>query len=122
MKVYDNGDHTCLVWLPAGVDGCKVTQWFVPTSDAQDPEYARNLINAAQDGSPNYNAGLYLRGVVNQPIPGLTGPATDAKSGSHLSAALDPSTVGNPVSLYSSGNQPPQRLTHEATEYQGNIS
>lgn len=32
------------------VDGCKVTPWCVPTSDAQDLEFARGLINSAKDG------------------------------------------------------------------------
>ena len=94
------------------VDNCSITQWFAPTSDAQDLEYARKLINAAQDGilflffnpgvfagtdkpakqwtllqnillrhhadSPNFDAGLYMRGVVNQEVAGLTSPATSA--------------------------------------------
>jgi phosphatidylserine/phosphatidylglycerophosphate/cardiolipin synthase-like enzyme len=130
------------------VDSCRITQWFAPTSDAQDLEYARQLINAAQDGilflffnpgafvsadkpakkwtllqnilfrhqadSPNYNPGLYMRGIVNQQIPGLTSPATESGGGSQMSAALDPSVSDNPVSLFNSGNKPPQRLTHEA--------
>ena len=32
------------------VDGCNVTPWHVPTSKAQDLDYARKLINAAKDG------------------------------------------------------------------------
>jgi len=32
------------------VDGCSVTPWHVPTSQAQDLDYARKLINAAKDG------------------------------------------------------------------------
>ncbi len=32
------------------VDGCSVTPWHVPTSHAQDLDYARKLINAAKEG------------------------------------------------------------------------
>lgn len=32
------------------VDGGTITQWFVPTTDAQDLEFARKLISAAKDG------------------------------------------------------------------------
>jgi len=32
------------------VDGCKITPWCVPTSDAQDLTYARQLISAAKEG------------------------------------------------------------------------
>jgi phosphatidylserine/phosphatidylglycerophosphate/cardiolipin synthase-like enzyme len=42
-----NGNSTSQTFQ---VDGCKVTPWFVKTSAAQDLEYARNLINAVQDG------------------------------------------------------------------------
>jgi hypothetical protein len=129
------------------VDGCDITQWFAPTSGAQDLEYARKLINAATDGilflffnpgafvsadqplkwtllqnilvrhqagSPNYDAGLYMRGVVNQEIAGLTSPAADATAGASKHATLDPSAVANPVTLFSGGDRPPQRLTHES--------
>lgn len=130
------------------IDGCRVTQWFAPTSDGQDLEFARQLINAAKDGimflffnpgafcgpdkpvtqwtllqnilvrhhddSPVYNPALYMRGVVNQEIAGLTSPppATAAASPKHM--ALDPTVADNPVTLFSGGNKPPQRLTHES--------
>jgi PLD-like domain len=129
------------------VDGGRITQWFAPTSGAQDLDYARGLINAATDGilflffnpgafvspdeptkwtllqnilvrhqadSPNYAPGLYMRGVVNQEIAGLTSPATDSKSGASKHAALDPSAVNNPVTLFSGGDRTPQRLTRES--------
>jgi phosphatidylserine/phosphatidylglycerophosphate/cardiolipin synthase-like enzyme len=32
------------------VDGASITQWFAPTTAGQDLDYARTLINAAQDG------------------------------------------------------------------------
>jgi phosphatidylserine/phosphatidylglycerophosphate/cardiolipin synthase-like enzyme len=133
------------------VDGGKITQWFAPTSDAQDLEYARGLINAAQQGilflffnpgkfepadtpkqwtllqnilarhqtgSPNDNPALYVRGVVNQEIAGLTTeskdePETPAKSEARKRAIQDPSSTANPVTLFG-GNQPPQRLSYDA--------
>jgi len=130
------------------VDGGTITQWFAPTSGAQDLEYARKLINAAQEGilflffnpgafappdkpviqwtllqnvlarhqadSANYNPGLYMRGVVNQEIAGLTSPAAEATKGASKHATLDPTVVDNPVTLFTRGDQPPQRLTHES--------
>lgn len=130
------------------VDGGTITQWFAPTNGAVDLEYARKLINAAQDGimflffnpgafaapdkpalqwtllqnilvrhqagTPNFNGGLYVRGVVNQTIPGLTSPADASPAGAAKTAVLDPTAVANPVTLFSGGNRPPQRLTHES--------
>ena len=129
------------------VDGCRITQWFAPTSGGQDLAYARGLIDAAEDGimflffnpgafvaadqpnkwtllqnilarhqqgTPNFNAGLYMRGVVNQEIAGLTGPAAEGADATDKGARLDPSAVDNPVTLFSGGDRPPQRLTREA--------
>ena len=129
------------------VDGCRITQWFAPTGGAEDLEYARQLINAAEDGilflffnpgafvspdeptkwtllqnilvrhqadSPHYDPGLYMRGVVNQEIAGLTSPATEPTSVASKHAPLDPSVVSNPVTLFRGGDRSPQRLTHEA--------
>ena len=130
------------------IDGCRITQWFAPTSDAQDLEYARKLINAAQEGilflffnpgafvsadkpakewtllqnilvrhhadSPNYNAGLYLRGVVNQEIAGLTKSIGASNDQSPIKPALDPSVNNTPVLLFNGGDESPTRLTHES--------
>ena len=127
------------------VDGCKITQWFAPTSDAQDLEYARradqcgltdgimflffnpgafvdpeeplkwtllqNILRAPQAGTPNFDGGLYIRGVVNQEIPGLTSPAKDASAGKQ--ALHDPTAVSNPVTLFS-GRRRPQKLTRDS--------
>ncbi len=126
------------------VDGGTITQWFVPTTDAQDLEFARKLISAAKDGilflffnpgqfvSPDqpkkwtllqniltrhqqgaadYNPDLYIRGVVNQEIPNLTTESTTAPA---KHAVLDPSQPANPVTLFSGGDQPPQRLRYDA--------
>ncbi len=126
------------------VDGGRITQWFAPTSGAQDLDYARQLINAAQEGilflffnpgafvgddkpatkwtllqnilfrhhegTANFNGGLYIRGVVNQEIANLTTESTGDPS---RQAALDPSSA-TPVTLFSGGDQPPQRLGYES--------
>jgi hypothetical protein len=122
------------------VDGGRITQWFVPTTDAQDLEFARQLINAAKEGilflffnpggfvsadkpkqwtllqnilardPPGVNSGLYIRGVVNQEIPGLT---TESKTGPDKDAVLDPSQPA-PVKLFNGGKNSPQAIHHEA--------
>ncbi|HEX3148209.1 MAG TPA: phospholipase D-like domain-containing protein [Gemmataceae bacterium] len=130
------------------IDGGRLTQWFAPTSDGQDLEFARTLINGAKDGimflffnpggfagpdkppmqwtllqnilvrhqpnSPVYDPSLYMRGVVNQEIAGLTSPLPADTPGSPKHMALDPTVADNPVTLFSGGNKPPQRLTHES--------
>jgi len=126
------------------VDGGRITQWFVPTSGAQDLVYARKLISSAKEGilflffnpgqfvsadqptkwtllqnilvrhhedSPDFNPALYIRGVVNQEIPNLT---TESTSKPKKHAILDPATPANPVTLFSGGNKPPQRLRYDA--------
>jgi PLD-like domain len=103
------------------VDGGMITQWFAPTDKGEDLDYARQLINSAeqgilflffnpgvfepedkpeqwtllqnilarhQQGAPNYKPTLYIHGVVNQEIAGLTTEGT-GKPSKH--AALDPS-------------------------------
>jgi phosphatidylserine/phosphatidylglycerophosphate/cardiolipin synthase-like enzyme len=126
------------------VDGGRITQWFAPTSAAQDLDFARQLINGAKDGilflffnpgkfvpddqppqkwtllqnilsrhhqgTANFNGGLYIRGVVNQEIDGLT---NDSAGKASNQAALDP-TSGAPVTLFNGGSNPPQRLGLES--------
>jgi phosphatidylserine/phosphatidylglycerophosphate/cardiolipin synthase-like enzyme len=125
------------------VDGGTITQWFAPTDKGEDLDYARQLINGAeqgilflffnpgvfepedkpeqwtllqnilarhQQGAPNYSPGLYIHGVVNQEIAGLTTEGA-AKLSKH--AALDPSNP-SPVKLYAGGNTAPTPLTYES--------
>ncbi len=130
------------------VDGCSITPWCVPTSNAQDLDYARKLISAAREGilflffnpgvfepstapqkwtllqniltrhqlgAPDYDAGLYIRGVVNQEIPELTeaaGLANKKNAGKVPAPVLDPNQP-TPVTLYTSGNKPPQVFGHD---------
>jgi phosphatidylserine/phosphatidylglycerophosphate/cardiolipin synthase-like enzyme len=125
------------------VDGGSITQWFAPTDKGEDLDYARKLINGAQEGilflffnpgafepdddperwtllqnilarhqqgSPNYDADLYIHGVVNQEIPGLTteGPEKPSKH-----AAGDP-TNPSPVKLYDGGKTAPIPVPYES--------
>jgi phosphatidylserine/phosphatidylglycerophosphate/cardiolipin synthase-like enzyme len=125
------------------VDGT-ITQWFAPTGGGQDLDYARQLINGAQQGilflffnpgafepdnepelwtllqnilvrhekgTPNYNPALYIRGVVNQEIAGLT--TEDPTKKPKKAAALD-STNSAPVTLYDGGKNPPQQISYES--------
>ncbi|HMG78397.1 MAG TPA: phospholipase D-like domain-containing protein [Xanthobacteraceae bacterium] len=126
------------------VDGATITQWFAPTDKGEDLDFARQLINGAeqgilflffnpgafepddkpemwtllqnvlvrhQAGTPNYNPNLYIHGVVNQEIAGLTteNPATPNKK----HAALDPATP-SPVKLFDGGNTAPQAVPFES--------
>ena len=49
--------------------------------------------------------------MVNQEIAGLT---TESPTGPTKQAVLDPSAPANPVTLFSGGNNPPQRLRYDA--------
>lgn len=141
------------------VDDADVTVWFTPTSQQQDMNQARTLIENAKDGAlflffnpghfadaeeqqtllqtiidrgrngtPHYDGALYLRGVVNQKIAGLTDDtdpaASSAKSKSKKSlntlptadeheASNDPQASHTPVLLYSDSAQPPVRATKD---------
>jgi phosphatidylserine/phosphatidylglycerophosphate/cardiolipin synthase-like enzyme len=125
------------------IDGGTIVQWFAPTDKGEDLDYARKLINGAQEGilflffnpgafepddeperwtllqnilarhqegSPNYDGGLYIHGVVNQEIPGLTTEGT-AKPSKH--AAADP-TNPSPVKLYDGGKTPPLPVPYDS--------
>jgi hypothetical protein len=124
------------------LDGGKITQWFAPTGGGQDLDYARGLINGAQQGilflffnpgvfepddkpeqwtllqnilirheqgTPHYNPALYIHGVVNQEIAGLTTEDPNKKSKKH--AALD-ATNSAPVTLYDGGKNPPHPVPY----------
>ncbi len=129
------------------VDGCSVTPWHVPTSHAQDLDYARKLINAAKEGilflffnpgtfqpddepekwtllqnilnrhheenNAYYDPNLYIKGVVNQDIPYLTADDVKQKGKKPPAQAMDPTQSAQPVALYSSGIEPPVRLSHD---------
>ena len=126
------------------VDGATITQWFAPTDKGEDLDFARGLINGAeqgilflffnpgafepddqpelwtllqnilvrhQSGTPNYNPNLYIHGVVNQEIAGLTSENPTKPNKKH--AALDPATP-SPVKLFDGGNAAPQAVPFES--------
>jgi phosphatidylserine/phosphatidylglycerophosphate/cardiolipin synthase-like enzyme len=127
----------------SNVDGGSITQWFAPTDKGEDLDYARELINGAeqgilflffnpgafepddeperwtllqnilarhQQGTQTYDGDLYIHGVVNQEIPGLTTEGT-AKPSKH--AAVDP-TNPSPVKLYDGGKTAPIPVPYES--------
>jgi phosphatidylserine/phosphatidylglycerophosphate/cardiolipin synthase-like enzyme len=126
------------------VDGGAITQWFAPTDKGEDLDYARKLINGAeqgilflffnpgafepddeperwtllqnilarhQQGAPTYDGDLYIRGVVNQEIPGLT--TEGSVKASKQAAATDP-TNPSPVKLYDGGKTAPLPVPYES--------
>jgi phosphatidylserine/phosphatidylglycerophosphate/cardiolipin synthase-like enzyme len=125
------------------VDGGAITQWFAPTDKGEDLNYARKLINGAeqgilflffnpgafepddeperwtllqnilarhQEGSSNYDGDLYIHGVVNQEIPGLT---TEGPEKPSRHATADPSNP-SPVKLYDGGKTAPLPVPYES--------
>jgi phosphatidylserine/phosphatidylglycerophosphate/cardiolipin synthase-like enzyme len=125
------------------IDEGTIVQWFAPTSAGEDLDYARQLINGAEQGilflffnpgafepedkpgywtllqnilvrhqvgTPNYNPALYIHGVVNQEIAGLTTEDTK-KPSKHV--ALDPTNAA-PVKLYGSGKTAPLPVPYES--------
>ncbi|MGA7805056.1 phospholipase D-like domain-containing protein [Bradyrhizobium sp.] len=87
-------------------------------ADADKPEskwtLLQNILFRHHPGTANYDGDLYIRGVVNQEIAGLT-----TESAGHepavpsARAALDPSAA-TPVTLFDGGKQPPQHLGYES--------
>ncbi len=74
-----------------------------------------------EESNPDYNPNLYIRGVVNQEIQGLTEDAVPAdektptriakiRKGGHLNPQLDPANPVHPVALVTGGMEPPLRL------------
>ena len=73
----------------------------------------QNILFRHHAGTPNFDGQLYIRGVVNQEIAGLTTESTgDQPAKPFPHAALDPS-AGTPVTLFNGGKQPPQHLGYE---------
>jgi len=85
-----------------------------PDKPAKKWTMLKNILFRHHQGSPDYNPNLYIRGVVNQEIAGLTNESTSKKAGKpNAHAALDPS-AGTPVTLFNGGKQPQQHLGYES--------
>jgi phosphatidylserine/phosphatidylglycerophosphate/cardiolipin synthase-like enzyme len=88
---------------------------FVPDGQPENKwTLLQNILFRHHAGTANYDDSLYIRGVVNQEIAGLTNEGSGkkpAKPSTH--AALDPS-AGTPVTLFNGGKEPPQHLGYES--------
>lgn len=79
----------------------------VAQKDPSDWTLLQSVLNRhAPAPNPDLNADLYIRGVVNQEIKGLT----DASSPGAVDPAADANAPTHPVSLFTGGNTPPTRL------------
>jgi hypothetical protein len=83
---------------------------FEPEDKPEQWTLLQNILVRHQEGMPNYDPALYIHGVVNQEISGLTTEDT-RKANKHV--ALDP-TSASPVSLYSSGKTAPLSVPYES--------
>src|SRR5882757_2304441 len=87
---------------------------FVEPGDSdEDWTLLQSIITRHHEDSPTYNPNLYISGVVNQAIDNLTGVAPAESKSKAQQAAADP-TAPAPVTLFSGGNAPPQRLGYES--------
>jgi phosphatidylserine/phosphatidylglycerophosphate/cardiolipin synthase-like enzyme len=85
-----------------------------PDKPASKWTLLQNILFRHHEGSLDYNPNLYIRGVVNQEIAGLTNESTSKKAGKpEAHTARDPSAA-TPVTLFNGGNQPPQHLGYES--------
>jgi hypothetical protein len=126
------------------VDGGRITQWFVPTADAEDLTFARQLISAAKEGILFlfFNPGQFvspdkpkqwtlLQNILSRHqetsqdfnptlyIRGVVNQeipnlTTESKTGPQKSAILDPTQPKNPVTLFNGSKQPPQTVRFDA--------
>ena len=94
---------------------------FVGEDQPEKWTLLQNILNRHHQGAKDYNPALYIRGVVNQEIDGLTTETpAEPKAGAKAApkparhAALDPSVAANPVTLFSGGNTQPQRLGYDS--------
>jgi phosphatidylserine/phosphatidylglycerophosphate/cardiolipin synthase-like enzyme len=85
---------------------------FQPATDPEKWTLLQNILQRHQDNNAYYNPNLYIKGVVNQEIAGLT---EDAKAGKKpQTGSMDPTVPAPaPVALYNGGKEPPQRLGHD---------
>jgi phosphatidylserine/phosphatidylglycerophosphate/cardiolipin synthase-like enzyme len=83
---------------------------FEPDDKPEQWTLLQNILARNQQEAPNSKPDLYIHGVVNQEIAGLTAEGT-VKPGKH--AALDP-TNASPVKLYRNGGATPTPVPHES--------
>ena len=87
--------------------------FFNPGAFQEDPNHwtlLQSILNRHQGGdNPYFDPSLYIRGVVNQEIAGLTEPPPPGQTQLH-DRDLDPSSPVHPVALFTGGKTPPLRL------------
>ncbi len=86
---------------------------FEPDATPEKWTLLQNILNRHhEENNAYYDPNLYIKGVVNQEIPYLTEPPIKGKK--PPAASMDP-TMPTPhaVAVYTSGIEPPQRLTHD---------
>lgn len=80
-------------------------------SDPTDWTLLQTVLNRhAPAPNPYLNPNLYIRGVVNQEIPGLTTPPAPGAGSQPSQAQMDPTAVTHPVALFTGGATAPARL------------
>lgn len=84
-----------------------------PGYSDEDWTLLQSIITRHHEDSPSYNPNLYISGVVNQAIDNLTGGEPGKSKSKAQEAAADPSAPA-PVTLFSGGNAPPQRLGYKS--------
>ena len=85
----------------------------------------QNILFRHHAGAPNFDGDLYIRGVVNQEIAGLTTESTGEKPAKPSARPPSIRRPATPVTLFNGGKQPPQHLGYEfdgAQEHQGHLS
>jgi len=87
---------------------------FQPDDQPEKWTLLQNILNRHhQENNAYYDPNVYIKGVVNQEIPYLTEDNVPAKGKKPPAPSLDPTTPTHAVALYTSGIEPPQRLTHD---------
>jgi PLD-like domain len=83
---------------------------FVDSDESEKWTLLQSVVARHQEGTPHYNPALYIHGVVNQEIAGLT---TAGKGKANPHAALDPTNV-SPVKLFADGKNAPRPVTYDS--------
>jgi hypothetical protein len=87
---------------------------FQPDTAPEKWTLLQNILNRHhQENNDYYNPDLYIKGVVNQEIPFLTEDKAPAKGQKPPAASMDPTTPTHSVALYTTGIEPPQRLSYD---------
>jgi phosphatidylserine/phosphatidylglycerophosphate/cardiolipin synthase-like enzyme len=82
---------------------------FVAPDQPEKWTLLQNVLDRKDPNSKNFDSNLYIKGVVNQEIDGLTKPSVDGQNKATVTRAInDPSIPKNPVTLFNSKGTAPQ--------------